>query len=497
MKNIAVLCLVVLLLCLPCAALANSWGLGGEMLQAVSAVSDWNDYSCIGKQAKTAAVMASRYHYALLTVENGALKDYTTAVYQPENKLAKKAKLAQKGDELTLSYGEEETYTFRMTGEGYKLCSAVVGDLIVTADTAGSYWDLRGVCGGESAVWQREMLLADFNITLFPRSVAEIRHLNLMNAALDSSAAVLGWWGEYGDWGNLLNSPGKDTVPVYSAPFGKSAWRAAKGKAAVGLGGDLWVLHSLTNQDGETYTCIRYDVSNRTQRIGYVRAEELNGNAIGTPVDTMIHVGVTATRDTYLTDDPNVSQFAQFAVPAGTRLTCIGCYGRDYAYVSAEGKNGKIVSGGQIVWGFVPLRDLVMDADSRPVQLTAPERSVRQDLMNEMAGLWNFEAGGSMAHDSLVLEADGTYIGNEGIRNFTVDNRSIRGTWYVVDYNTAGNLYWNDPAYEMVILLEDGRAIVRGLTYEQDTFSLTFWEGGGGYERCQPGETAEEEGENG
>ena len=497
MKNIAVLCLAVLLFCLPCAALANSWGLGGEMQQAVSTVSDWNDYHCLGEQAKTAAVMISRYHYVLLTIENGALKDYTTAVYQPENKLAKKAKLTQKGDELTLSYGEKESYTFRMTDEGYKLCSAVVGDLTVTADTTGAYWELRGVCDGECAVWQREMLLADFNITLFPRSVAEIRHLNLMNAALDSSAAVLGWWGEYGDWGNLLKSPGEDTVPVYSAPFGNSAWRAAKGKAAVGLGGDLWALHSLTNQDGETYTCIRYDVSNRTQRIGYIRAEELNGNTIGAPLETMINVGVTTTRETYLTDDPNVSQFAQFTIPAGTQLTCIGCYGRDYAYVSAEVRDGKIVSGGQIVWGFVPLRDLEMDANTRPVQLTPSESFIRQDLMNEMAGQWNFEAGGSMAHDCLILEADGTYIGNEGIRNFAVDDESIRGTWYVVDYNTARNLYWNEPAYEMVILLEDGRAIVRGLEYTQDSLSMTFWEGGGGYERCLPGGMGEDEGENG
>ena len=215
MKKLCALCLAAfLLLCLPCIALANSWGLGGEMLAAVSTVSDWNDYHCIGKQAKTAAVMGSRYHYALLTVENGKLKDYTTAVYQPESKLAKKVQLSQQGDELTLSYGKEESYTFRMTGDGYKLCSAVVGDLTVTADTGHTYWELRGVCGGESAVWQREMLLVDFNITLFPRSVAEIRHLNLMNAALDSSAAVLGWWGEYGEWGHLLESPGEGTVPV-------------------------------------------------------------------------------------------------------------------------------------------------------------------------------------------------------------------------------------------------------------------------------------------
>jgi hypothetical protein len=307
-----------------------------------------------------------------------------------------------------------------------------------------------------------------------------------MNAALASSDAVLGWWGEYGERGMLLESPGEGTVPVYSSPNGDGAWRAAKGKAAVSLGGDLWVHHSLTNAKGETYACIRYDVSQRTQRIGYIRAEALGGREQGTPVADMMNLLIRTTRDTYLTDDPNVSQYRQIEIPAGSQLACIGLYGFDYAYVSAEVKNGKLADGGQIIWGFVPLRDLEIDPD---------ERHLRKDVMEAAAGCWNFEAGGSLAHDSLVLGADGSYLGNMGMNSFVENDESIHGTWYVTDYDPARNLYWDAPEYEITILFEDGSASVHGFNVTEDTLSLTYWEGGGGYQRRDPGQ-AEPAGED-
>lgn len=481
-KTIVSILIAALLLCaLPAVSLANSWGLGGKLLNAVSDTSLWNDYTTICSQAGDAAVMGARYHNVLMVLENGKLGVYTTAVYQPGHKLARKVSLKAVDDELTLSYGKAESYTFRRTGEGYKLYKAAVGDMTVTADTSDSYWGCTAACDGERVRIQREFCLADFNIDLFPRTLEECRHLNLMNAALDSSDAILGWWGEYGERGRLLESPGKGTEPVYSSPSGESAWRAAKGKAAVGLGGDLWVHHYLTNADGETYACIRYDVSQRTQRIGYIRAEALGSTEKGTPVSDMMNLCLRTTRATYLTDDPNVSQYRQIEIPADQQLTCIGLYGSDYAYVSAEVREGKLVGGGQIIWGFVPLRDLEIDPD---------ERHIRQDVMDAAAGCWNFEAGGSLAHDSLVLGADGSYLGNMGMYQFTDTADSVHGTWYVTDYNPARNLYWDKPEYEITILFEDGSASVHGFGLSDDTLSLTYWEGGGGYKRCQPGQSA-------
>ena len=39
-------------------ASANSWGLKGELLDLVSDTDRWNDYTTLGKQAETAAVMS-------------------------------------------------------------------------------------------------------------------------------------------------------------------------------------------------------------------------------------------------------------------------------------------------------------------------------------------------------------------------------------------------------------------------------------------------------
>ena len=56
-------------------------------------------------------------------------------------------------------------------------------------------------------------------------------------------------------------------------------------------------------------------------------------------------------------------------------------------------------------------------------------------------------------------------------------------------YNPDCNLYWNDPAYELILRDDDGRVTVRGLSFATDMgeeiFSLTNWEGGGGYRRMQ------------
>ncbi|HML46268.1 MAG TPA: hypothetical protein PKE04_05905, partial [Clostridia bacterium] len=57
------------------------------------------------------------------------------------------------------------------------------------------------------------------------------------------------------------------------------------------------------------------------------------------------------------------------------------------------------------------------------------------------------------------------------------------GVWYVIKYNPDWNLYWNDPPYEIYLIHDDGTANVRGLILREDGFSLTNWEGSGGYMR--------------
>lgn len=483
MKRLLVLLTVILLCCAAPAALANSWGLVGELLSQVADVDTWNDYYCIGGQAGEAAVMHSRYHNVLLMVLNGRIQKFTTAVYQPGDERAEKVSLSNRDGYLVISYGDDEWYCFRMDmdsalGPYYVLEEAEVNGLHFRQDPENE-WQYA-VSDGEKALWLvgRETL-DTFNINLFPRTLDEVVHLNLMrDAGLSAFRSREG---------AKLSGVGEKTVPVYSAPFGKSAWRAAKGKAAVDLTDDFWVMHYYTNADGQKYALIRYDVSQRTQRFGYVEAESLgvaeavvDGYRVYDSFSTQMRV--QARQDTYLTDDPLVSQYPQFQVPEGTWFDCMGLYG-DYAYVGAEVDGDEFVAGGQIVWGFVPLKHLNLNPDVRG--------NIRHDVMEQMAGKYSFWSGGATVGCwTVTLQADGTYTGNddEDYRDFRVKDDSIRGKWYVTDYRDSWGLYWNDPPYEITLIQDDGRVIIQGLDLYQESFSVTFFEGGGGYYRVPESE---------
>ena len=314
----------------------------------------------------------------------------------------------------------------------------------------------------------------------------EVRSLNLVQAQFEGASQCLGFPAGSGynytpdQPGELLQPNKKGTTPVYSAPYGKSAWRAGKGKAAVGLSGNIWLLSQFKNADNESYACIRYNVSERTQRIGYTLCKDLGLPEItdwnpDEPLTGFAHVDVEASADTYLTDDPDVSQFQQFTVPKGTQFSCMGLYNNHYAYVSAEVKNGKFTDGGAIVWGFVPIRDLkVMEKETLP------------DVMEQLVGNWKFYAGGNMADDYLVFNNDGTFTAGRWDWELDTPERKenaaeASGTWYVTAYNPFMNLYWDKPPYQLTLIYQNGRVITKGLTIPDEGFSLTSEEGGGGY----------------
>lgn len=483
MKRFYSLLICALLLLAACPASANSWNLsGGHLLNAISSDHKWNDYIRIGNQAGDVAVMQGCNHNALMVVlfgsgaqpDNKRLEAYTKAVYQPEDGRDSALTLTKTEDGFTLAYGDDERYTFALMQASpfaeaeYYLTEAAIGAFSMRAVIE---WSEDGFAAihyeakdpSQSAVCGGQLTLRRFNIDLFPRSIAEIRHLNHMRAALDSGLDCFGWW-ENG-LGERVAGVGKGTAPVYSAPFGASAFRAADGKAAVGLEGELWRMGGFTNADGESYARIRYDVNLRAQRIGYVPASVFGeANQTGETLDDFIHVDLRATRDTYLTDDPDVSQAPQFFVPQGTWFDCMGVYNDDYAYVAAEVKNGAFVAGGAIVWGFVPLKALELNHRGE----------IQTEAMNALLGEWFFYAGGNQAEDELNFRADGTYTGKS--------IEETHGTWYVTAYNPFQNLYWNDPPYEITLIRDDGTVTVKGLTLnENGSFSLTFWEGGGGY----------------
>ncbi len=471
-------------------ASANSWGLKGKLLNAVMADHAWDDYSTLSNQAGAFAVMKARYHHALFFVDDlEKLHVYTTAVYQPEDKRGAPSLMILDQD-LYLSYGENEQYVFRpWTEDGeYLLYSATIGGFQLLSnweneeDGVSSFWANEK---DSIALWPAKVRLSDFNIKLLPHSVAEVRAMNLMHAQFDSSLQCLGFVEGSGDIynvdqpGELLHVGKKGTAAVYSAPYGKSAWRAGKGKAAAGLNGDIWLLSGYRNEEGLSYACIRYNVSERTQRIGYALCKDLGLPEIAEwhpdePLTGFAHVDVEAAADTSLTDDPDVSQYPQFKVPKGTQFTCMGLYNDYYAYVGAEVKNNRFVDGGAIIWGFVPVRDL------KPM-----EQEKQPEAMDKLVGSWEFFAGDSMAADYLVFNSDGTFTA--GMWDWDPDTPEqmnaprASGIWYVTKYHSYMNLYWNKPPYQLTMIYSNGQVTVRGLNFDDEGFSLTDAEGSGGY----------------
>ena len=485
-RRVAVVLVVALCLILVCvSASANSWGLKGKLLNAVSSVHTWDNYSTLSSQAGDYAVMHTRYHNALFWVDGEqVLHVYTKAVYQPEDKV-KGLKLTWKDEVLTLAYGKSEEYRFSPGSEqgSLELLDAQIGDFRVWRGEGTAYSYYAEDASGKTVFWGWNPL-SSFNIRLFPRSVEEVRRISRLTAYLGDTHDI--------DFGNT-DAPGismktgkKGTAPVLSAPF-KGAWRAGKGKAAVGLAGEFWTLPLMDyrNDDGESYTLVRYNVSERTQRIGWALSRDLGQEEKKeqrhTPLEDFCRVDVRTVADTYLTDDPDVSQFAQFQVPKGTLFTCLGQWGENYAYVEAEVKNGMFADGGAVVWGFVPLRDLeIMD-----------EGEALPEVMKRLAGTWSYYAGGSFGPDVISFAEDGTFtsstvdwsLDEEGQ---IVTSPRIGGTWKVIPYSAQKNLFWNGSEYALVLLYDNGAASVCGLSFDGDGFGLTGGEGGGGYIPASP-----------
>lgn len=461
-------------------ASANSWGLSGNLLNVVAKDKRWNDYSTLCSQQGDFAVMGSRYHHVLMRHKDGQLLTYPLAVWQKTDKAhveKPKLNLRNDGHVLEITYSDQESYSFQLNRQydtfdsGDALIHAYVNGLNFTRTD----YSLLVSDGTRNVIWQRDVRLDNFNIKLFPRTIDEVDHLNRMYALL-ASADRLGTDLE----GRFDPGAGKGSAPVYSAPYGDSAWRAAKGKAAVGLAGGYWHLGTYINESGVPYFKIRYEVSERTQRIGYVRPADLGVKTeLGDDLTgQMIHVPVETIHGTWLTDDPVVSQYQQFYVPLGMQMICMGRYGKDYAYVAAKAKNGSFVDGGkvvengdQIVWGYVPLRDLgISSADDY-------RNTIEWDMMAKFAGHWHFAAGGVGITDDLTLYADGTWEGDTDL--------PIGGTWRLTAYNAKDNLYWAEVPYEITFTRDNGAVTTKGFWPSEDgsSFSLLYWEGSGGYER--------------
>ena len=440
---------ILLILCLTLAvtlpaASANSWNLSGQLLVMVEQTHDYDDYYAMvsdynRKAATTHTILTSRYHNQLVAVDEvkDGWKDAifsTTAVYQPsELDETGYPKITRTESGFELAYPDiDERYCFEreidyLGQTTYILTYAQMNG--VTVERQASYRYLVTL-GDDSALWPVEITLANFNIHNMPkRGPDDVRRINEANEGLQYFAylypeVVAG------------QTSGKKSCAVYSAPD-TSSYRAAKGKASVSTGDDYKLY--LTVGD---WSLIEYRVSLRTSRFGWAQL----GNHGDETTNEIVHVPMLTVFDTYLTDDPNVSEYHQAELPAGTKLTALS-HPDGWAYIYVEA-----TVDGKITRGFVPQRDVVFDDVELP------------DEEAKLVGSWQMEAGGEFWDNYLRLDADGRFYGsdNDGTQPY-------HGTWSVVQTPAGSNLYWRGDIPTIVFRCVNGTVYRYGVEVSDDS----------------------------
>lgn len=357
-RVISIIVCAVLLFSLPVpAALAdNVWNLpGGMLLKAVRENERYNGYSALTYlkiQDSAATVMANREHALLLFAckENGktVLLECHAAVRQPGETDYKKVQLVGNGDGYMLCYPGTTLHIARQ-GTRFYLDSVYLDTLTMLPfernGKAGWY-----LCNDGSAAlsWHpgqsdtEPLPFEQVNLRFFPRTLADIAVLQALD---DAQVPAL-------SGGESISLPAAgELAPVYSAP-GDGSVRFADGKASVDLRSPFTLLGF--TPDGE-WALISYEISAQASRIGYISGELLDGlSQRGTL--SLASLPVSVTQDTYLTDDPDVSQTARMQLKAGDSVTLLALYGPWYAYVDT-------MLDGQAVRGFVPRAHLTVLSD--------------------------------------------------------------------------------------------------------------------------------------
>ena len=218
---------------------------------------------------------------------------------------------------------------------------------------------------------------------------------------------------------------------------------------------------------------VAYTVNIRESRIGYVQSKKLWGKEFQSfeSGDKLGLRPVVIKENTFLTDDPIVSQREVSTITKGTTVVLLGEYNPYYAYVQTtiEGKEAR---------GFIPMSAIGVPDDKE------------SETPPEMEGYWIMDAGGTMyATGAFYLSKDGTAkaYDYESGSNYDFENaRSYKeSTWKIEDYDPDYQLFYNTPEKMITFTNKDGTVECYGLTFEPDEnyLSMTYFEGGGGYRR--------------
>lgn len=483
MKKVLTWMMSLVLLCSFVTASANGWGLTGGIYDIVSDDKAYDSYTAIADDGNERvgtgafsrhlnhAILSSRYHNVLIAAQRvdkvwEAEIVSTTAVYQPGDERGLQPVLTHESDGFNLVYlnpktgdpaeeyfflpleGDYQLFTVRYIAEDGEISNSYMvengGLLFFQSGVENSFQPI-----GDAMWFVDGVTLAEFNIEQTPRSMMEVRQANMTRSVLDAAAeplAVQAMWEGVKEGRKL---------PVYSAPDAAS-YRSAEGKASVSMGGEVEILGT-----AEGWTLIQYAVSQRTSRIGWIEGEF----APDVPL-TLGNVPLVTAADTFLTDDPFVSQFAQTYLPAGTEITGLARCGEYYAYA-------EYTQGSTLYRGFVPLKDLMPKYDRA---LTTGEdllaADVRWDVMDMLVGKWDVAAGGSLMGERCIFFADGSWSNH--LPGFDAPDKVV-GNFRV---------YGGEEGYSLVMYTEDNIVTRFTLTLLEDgSITLSGEDGEGTYTR--------------
>ena len=448
MKKHFLLILCAIFLLFTATASADGRELRGGLTDIVMADDTWSGYSTVtddlllNDSQYNVAILGSRYHNALLiSKEDTTAKEQTLlarsdlAVYQPDAS-GKSATLKKISDTSFAVCYEGETYAYAIQEDGVVLTEAEMGDIQLSL--SGGVYDVL-VNGTKEDEWGSQMTIDAVNIALLPRSLDEVRQVKQNTAMMGTDFALVT---DY-----CAGTKNGDSVPVYAAPS-TDAWRADDGKASMSLK-DSWYAMGASGD----WTIVMYQVSNRTSRVGCVESRLLGAEAVAACEDPL-NITAKITQDTYITDDPMMSQNQQTTLRAGDTVTLLGRFNDFYAYVSTT-------VDGKEMWGFLPMNSFTVDFGEKDTE-----------AMSRLTGYWELYFGGPSIGDYVELKEDGTYVASD----------IGAGQWAVYPADTAWNCFHDHPSLMLVMESNDQmHYAVYGLTITEEGFCLTNAEDSGSY----------------
>lgn len=351
----------VIILFTPCVAFAAGLqsGLPEELEMLVDADGKFHDYTLLtadedtlqGRPTDLSLFVLTKGECCVLFVakqEKDAwiLQQYSRLSLYPKTKQNEDLQLLKVGNRHFEMKWPNESYLFSIGGDGFPAClckaefETEYGLCVATREDDGT--GMIFTCNGEETKWNlhenNQVIWPTFNPALFPKRIESVNRANaVLNALPEKHFTEI----------ILETKLLQNHVTVYNCPSDASREvdnaSLFSNETFVYYGNDgAWC--RIGYQDGFEHAYLGYIDINQ------LKLDKREQDITRSHFDAVVFV---ANRDTWITDDPMLSQKWYAEIPSGTRI--IGLSGWDASYIYAE-----VTIDGETLRGFVPIRDLAL-----------------------------------------------------------------------------------------------------------------------------------------